>query len=359
MNDHLLRRLTLPKFLFRQAQQVLEHPQPPHSWGLAASLLQDSVEVFLRVVAEHAKARVGSNAPFPKLLDAVESRVGGVAGHRHALTTLNDTRVAFKHRGQEIAESAARVFLANVDAFLVEVCRETFGIDFEALSLADTIGHRRTQNWLQKAEDAFDDERYADAVRSAAAAMTIYLRHDRDHDAAPRPAQLPTALPFPYESGGIARSIEWLGSRVDLMVRGIDVRAFDQFTALTPLTSLTMTGTFGSVWTPGVVRSRQEARFCIDFVIEAALALRESRHSQSMELHCKEHATVKSACEIVVYPKVPDGELEVIREAEIGEVLVIAAERRGYDANDEFAAIMQDGDVAYVRRDCVDIDEAS
>ena len=358
-NHHLHRRLTLPKFLFKQAQRAIEHPQPPHSSGLAASLLQDAVEVFLRVVAEHAKARVGSHAPFPTLLEAVERHVKGVGGHRHALTTLNDTRVAFKHRGQEVAESAAQVFFANVEAFLVDSCQEAFGIDFETLSLADAIGHRRTRNWLRKAEDAFDGERYADAVHAAAAAMTIYLRHDRDHDAAPRPVRLPTTLPFPYKSSQIARSIQWLGSRVDLMARGVDARAFDRFSALTPFTHLTLTGTFGSVWTPGVVHSRQDARFCIDFVVDAALALRQSRHSPSTPSPDGEQATVTSPCEIVVHPTVPVGDPEVIREAAIGEALAMAPERRAHHANDEFAGVMQDGDVAYVRRDCVAIDPAS
>ena len=272
--EHLHRRLTLPKFLFRQAQRILEHPQPPHSWGLAASLLQDSVEVFLRLVAEHSRANVGSRATFPTLLEAVGGRVEGVGGHRHALTTLNDARVAFKHRGQEVAENDARVFAANAGAFLADICGEAFGIDFETVSLADTIGHRRTQNWLRKAEDAFDDERYPDAVRSAAAAMAVYLSHDRDHDAAPRPVEFPKSLPLPYDSdvGWIPRSIDWIGARMELLTRGIDVRAFDRFTELTPHTNLTMTGALTSVGAAEAVRSKQDARFCIDFVTEAALS---------------------------------------------------------------------------------------
>ena len=359
--DHLHRRLTLPKYLFRQAQRILEHPQPPHSWGLAASLLQDSVEVFLRLVAEHSRASVNSRAPFPTLLQAVESRVEGVGGHRHALTMLNDTRVAFKHRGQEVAEGDAQVFAANAGAFLAEICGEAFGIDFATISLADTIGHRRTQNWLRNAEDAFDDERYADAVRSAGAALAVYLSHDREHDAAPRPVQFPKSLPLPYESdvGWIPRCLDWIGARMDLMTRGIDVRAFDRFTALTPHTNLTATGTLTSVSAAGAVHSKADARFCIDFAVEAALALRESRHSQSTESQSGKHATVKSPCEIVVHPTVPVGEPEVIREADIGEDLPMSGQGRRHDTGDDFVAVLQDGDVAYVRRDCVDIRGAS
>ena len=175
--DLLRRRLTLPKFLFRQALRAIQRPEPPHSWGLATSMLQDAVEVVLRLITESRQIKVNDRTPFNELLRAVEERFPNAGGYRAGLTTLNTTRAAFKHRGQEVAEIDARVFFANVEAFLVQFYQEAFDLDFASLSLADAIGHRRTQNWLAKAESAFASEHFPESVAHAATAMTIYMAH--------------------------------------------------------------------------------------------------------------------------------------------------------------------------------------
>ena len=366
-SDLLRRRLTLPRFLFRQAQRALQKAEAPHSWGLAASLLQDSVEVLLRLIAESHRLSVSDRTQFAELLRTVETRFPSVGGHRAGLTTLNTTRVAFKHRGQELAENDARVFIANVEAFLTQVYDEVFGVDFASMSLADAIGHRRTQNWLAEAECAFAGERYAESVEHAAKAMTVYMAHSIRNDVTIR---LRSIVDYrgsrdqrDFQSW-VEETIPSLQARLDLFTRGVDIASFDRFTMLTPWTRLNYCGAIlQSSRASAPKPSREDARFCINFVVESALALRARRVLRPPgETEEPDRVRVKSRCEVIASPptRLPyelhrTDELEIIRVADRGEELTLA---RGFrvSRDPEFLGVIQDGDIAYVRKDCLETD---
>ena len=79
MNEmQLIRRLSLPRFLFREARSALHHPGP-YSGGLATSLAQDSVEMLLRILAEYGEVEIGASEPFDKLLHKVGEKCTSVA----------------------------------------------------------------------------------------------------------------------------------------------------------------------------------------------------------------------------------------------------------------------------------------
>ena len=358
----LLRRLTLPKFLYWRAKDTIERPQPPHSWGLATSLLQDSVEVLLRLITEDRGVEVSDRTPFPELLTSVAKEIDNVSGHRATLTKLNTTRVAFKHRGQEVAERDARAFVVNVESFLTETYRAAFNVDFASLSLADSIGHRRTQNWLRKAEDAFAAEDYTETAAHAAKAMTIYVAHSTEHDPTIdlRTVVQHRGVPEGFKER-VQAGIQALGAQFDLFTRGVDMTAFDRFKMLTPHTTISFDGLLHQYRTDERSPSRDEARFCIDFVVDAALALRDNRVLPASRSNEKsDRVRLKSTCEVLAHWQTPtDMQIalgtprgrEVIRVAEAGEEFTVA---RVWKDHPDYVAVIQDGDPSYVRRDCVD-----
>ena len=358
----LLRRLTLPKFLYARAKDVVERPQPPHSWGLATSLLQDAVEVLVRIVAEEHRIAVTDQTSFPKLLAALAGKFEHVGGHLANLTKLNTTRVAFKHRGQEVAERDARAFVVNVETFLTETCLEAFDVDFATLSLADSIGHRRTRNWLDKAEGAFAVEAYAEAVAHAAKAMTVYVAHSSEHDPS---IDLGTVVHYQGVPEGfkdrVQASLLTLHARFDLFTRGVDMAAFDRFDMLTPYTTISDGVLHQYARTDKPVPSRDEARFCIDFVVDTALALNDRIvRPASPANEMPERVRLTSSCAVLAHWKAPtEAEItfgackdrEVIRVADAGEEFAVA---RVWRKHPGYVAVIQDGDPAYVRRECVD-----
>ena len=361
----LLRRLTLPKFLYGKARDVLELPQSPHSGGLATSLLQDSVEVLLRLIAEEHQISVGTKAPFDTLLQTVEQKFPVVGSHRASLTALNTSRVAFKHRGHEVAEMDAQVFASNIEMFLTSTYKQAFAVDFPSLSLADSIGHTRTQNWLRKAESAFAAEHYGESVAHAAKAMTIYMAHCMRNDAVIelRPVvQYRRGMKVTDFKSWVEEALPLLQARFDLLTRGVDVADFDRFMMLTPYTAL---GYYGSIEQGDKPNrppsSRDDARFCIDFVVDSALALRD-RSVLSRTTEEANRVRLTSSCEVFAHWKtaadrgIPfgkDQEREVIRIAEAGEEFSVESVSR-FLTHPDYVAVRQDGDTAYVSRQCVD-----
>ena len=359
LSDNLYRRLTLSKYLFRQARRVLQQSEP-YSRGLATSLLHDSVEVLLRVLTERFQIALPWRENFPQLFDSIRNRIDCVGEHSAAMKRLNTARIGFKHEGLDVSATEAEAFLSNVEAFLTEVCKQELRVDFSTLSLVNAIGHRRTQNWLEKARVALRSEHYAESVAHSATAMAIYLHH-RDTRRGERVDPSYYIGSCSSDVGAIADWIldyvEPIRVRLDLVSHGIDVVSYDRFEALTPGMSVGEDGTvrqYGqkSRNTP----SREEARFCYNFAVDSALALRDlgmpgriQKNSQNVR------ARVKTPCALIVHPRTDPP--EVIRVVEENEELPIAPQRnRGFFAPDlsEFVPIIQDGDVAYIRRDCLE-----
>ena len=157
-------------------------------------------------------------------------------------------------------------FLTNVEAFLSEVCKQELRIDFATLSLVNAIGHRRTQNWLEKARESLRSEHYTESVAHSAAAMAIYLHH-RDTR---RGERVDPSYLIDSSSSKLGDVVDWIleyvepiRARLDLVSHGIDVVLYDKFEALTPETSI---GRDGVVTEYGLksktASSREDARFC-------------------------------------------------------------------------------------------------
>lgn len=360
LSEHELhRRLSLSRFLFKQAQRVLQRPVS-YSWGLATSLLQDSVEIFLRVLAAHYKIEVDRFEGFDKLLNKVGDGEGleCVGGHKAGLNRLNTARVVFKHEGLSVDARDVQGFVSNVDAFLTEVSDKVLKIDFATLSMADAIGHRRTQNWLAEAEVAHAAGLYAEAVECAAKALAVYLWHSDEADAAiqVRPTFSRYSGTFDFEPWARDNIIS-TRRRLDLFTRGVDVASYDRFLTLTPRLRVSFWGEIEQVGQAAADATNEVARFCIDFVVDSALALRDSRvlrPRRSTHDSNETRVRVKTCCDIVA--TTGPGTPEVIREAQPGEELLVVSTKsfRFRNANHEFVCVEEDGDVAFVSKNCIE-----
>ena len=160
-----------------------------------------------------------------------------------------------------------------------------------------------------------------------------------------------------YVVDWILEYVEPIRARLDLVSHGIDVVLYDKFEALTPETSI---GRDGVVTEYGLksktASSREDARFCYDFAVDSALALHDiEMPARIQQTSHSVRARVTTPCPLIVHPKTNPP--EVIRVAEASEELLIAPQlyRRILPPDrSEFVPIIQDGDVAYVRRDCLE-----
>ena len=284
---------------------------------------------------------------------------------------MNNARVSFKHYGQNLPDkSDAEYFVRSVDAFLVDVSRQALDVDFKVVSLIDAVGHRRTQNWLEKAEAACAENRDVDALRFAAAALAVCLAHNESHDATIRHHGRHTGLfrgfsSFPdMDNARSADFSTWAGYRIlnlqrrlHLLTRGVDVALYDRFATLTPLAHV---DGYGELMfrerSPITLITSDAVRACIDFVIDTALALRDNRPPAvyNSSLVAEQEANIKRRCDVLIAPE--SSEPEVICAVVPGEVLALPRKPpRLFRASRDHVAVLHEGDIAYVRLDCVEI----
>ena len=355
----LIRRLSLPRYLFRAGLVALRGPGP-YASGLATSLFQDSIEAFLRILAETGKVNVGPQVSFDALVDRVGDSYGPVLDHKAALSRLNKARVAFKHHGISVSEEDAANFCESARAFLSDITRDTLGLAFASVSLISTIGHRRTENWLRKAQEAVAASDYRKAMECVAVALNIYLNAMSVHRARPDTHRYwgPLSSQFYSANDRLRRSLnefaEWvvahfeeLNHNVDLLSHDLDVMAYRRFLDLTPNVAVTMAGTLSINWVTASDHqpTKEDTEFCIDFVIDSVLKIGASDTQQAAWSRLESIGQVEVREESVVrlYPK---DDSEVIRSVSVGDSLTVVS---GYiDRGDDYIAILQDGEAAFV-----------
>ena len=367
-NKALIRRLSLPKFLFREARAALQRPGP-YSGGMATSLLQDSVEAFLRIVAEHKGVGVTVADTFLKLFGEVSCKCTHVEGHRVGISRLNKARVAFKHHGVCIVHEDAQFHSTTANAFLTDISRQVLDVDFESVSLVSAIGHQRTKNWLHKAEKSVNDGNYRASLEYAATAFAIYNNYSSHYLKQPtlyspifRPSEL--QLESPKSKEFVRQFMQWVDEefkqvheQIGLLTQGVDLFSYRKFQSLTPSVSLLPTGTIAHVQWGGWGKqsdgfSKKDAAFCIDFVVDSVLQISDKLLPEQSHLpgRTTQTAIVEHNCAVIVYP---EEDSEIIREASAGEKLVVVESGLNKKKGSEYVAVLQDGKRAYVSKDWV------
>ena len=355
----LVRRLALPREAFRKARAEIEN-SGTYSGGFATSSLQDAVESFLRIVAEHGGIGVSASVSFDKLVDEVGKKFNSVVAHKAAISRLNKARVAFKHQDILVTNEEASAFAGAVKTILTEVSSEALELDFWSVFLVQGVRHRRTKNMLEKAENAYREGKYDDSIIFSAKALAVYDSGER---------QLGKLLMIAnvWEDQTARRT-----ALSELRIRYED---YARYKTTAPSISMTMNGSLscvisnsywiyelyssdgrrrlleshGQEWVRDAEKKAKEAAdFCIRFVVDWILRVQE-RFPVKTELFGKEEFVIaEKECDLMVNLR----DDEVIRRASVGEKLRKVASWVDRE-NRDFVCVLQDGDEAFVRKDCV------
>ena len=96
--------------------------------------------------------------------------------------------------------------------------------------------------------------------------------------------------------------------------------------------------------------SKENAHFCIDFVIESALMILSNRPNRYDKLEERlTIAIVEDECELVVHPS--EDPPEIIRVVSKGETLPVINTR--CESHPDYAEVLQDEDTSYVLNNCI------
>jgi hypothetical protein len=153
----------------------------------------------------------------------------------------------------------------------------------------------------------------------------------------------------------VAEQLESVRTHIDLMMQGVDIVAYRKFRELTPSACITTTNTVfvdDDRLRETLQPSKEDAYFCVEFVVEAALQVLSNRPQGWSYDHPKDRirsAVAKHECEVIVHPS--EDPPEIIRAISVGETLSVIG--IPCESHPNYAEVLQDDDICYVRLDCI------
>jgi hypothetical protein len=175
----MLNQLLLSKRLFTEGVTFSRRPDAV-SCGLAISLFQDAVELFVWAIIKERNISVKDTSSFTANLEAVE-KYGIDLADKAKIQELNKARVGFKHYGNLPAPDEARKFQTYAEDFLRSGMQDHFSRNFDSVSLVDLVSFPDVREHLKNAESAISSGDLENAVRETAIAKSLLFSRLERH----------------------------------------------------------------------------------------------------------------------------------------------------------------------------------
>lgn len=315
LDDSQIRRLAFIKFLRMHALEMLKQPEPMACASLL--LIHDAAELFLGLASEVWDARPKDDS-FLNYWPALDAKLSpNSVTKREGMSKLNKARVGLKHHGNMPSRLSLETYAKTFQDFLDENAQALFGLSLDDISMTDLVYPETARIEIKNAEHAIVTEKFRDAARCAAIAFRLiidnYERSKRDPfgrslfsmgaNLAPVQGRRLIDHSAPIVVGStrnrapssrldlsklikfmdsITSTVQDLQSAMRIIVLGIDFRKYTRFRNLTPIVYLMLDNDYRASEvqsTNQVGLTRDECQFCIDFVVETSLRLRECDYS--------------------------------------------------------------------------------
>ena len=143
--------------------------------GLAVSLYQDAVELYLWSLVKKLNVQIKEKAGFLDYISALQSQ-GHNVSYRNGLSELNTARVNFKHYGNFPAASDVTKFSVLTNEFLSESCINDFGVAFSDVSITSLVGDAEIRTSLEAGERCLAKNELPAAAEALGVAHYLMLR---------------------------------------------------------------------------------------------------------------------------------------------------------------------------------------
>jgi len=262
-------QLILVRQLADEADRQLERDDD-FGHGLAVSLMQDAVELLIRIVVRTRSIDVQARATWEQMADAISKTSddeGGRVPHRARLEDLNKARVAFKHSGTSPSKSDAHRLVRFGLEFLEVAVPRFMGLEYTQISLCAAVRNDEVRALLVLAETMLAEERWGDAMVEAADAVKC------------SEVALHALLPMAASIAGMRETYSGLAPYLDrlrLLAVGalvnIDPVELVVFQGIVPSVSKAASGK-RYVMSSRTHTSREEAEGAVEFAVHFALAV--------------------------------------------------------------------------------------
>jgi hypothetical protein len=302
----VLRRLAFIKYLYHIGVEQAGKPEPM-CWASVLTL-HDAVELFLELSLEYLGSS-GKSLRDMRFMDYWNAlnpllKEKGKEGltHKIQMERLNGARVELKHHGTPPSKHAIENFRSNVASFFEENTPTIFGINFADVTLVNLVKYEVARKSLEEAENLLRQNNIEDSISKVALAFAQLVddyesRKINEYGRSPFffGDKLTFLNSFFMKVGGdlgkfidkAKEAIEALQEAVKVLSLGLDYRKYCKFRLLTPFVYREINGEYyvSKAHSESLAKklSENDVRFCINFVIEAAILLQEFEFEVSSE----------------------------------------------------------------------------
>lgn len=295
IDPSVIRRLAFIRYLFGLGVGQSRAPEPLAS----ASLLtfHDSVELFLLVASEHLNVGAAQLSFMDYWAQLSQKLPNGCElPQKEAMRRLNKSRVALKHHGTLPSKLDVDAFRAATGAFFLDSTPLVFGKSFDEISRTEFVTPDPARDKLKAAEQELDSDDLKSALCNIAIAFAEIINDYEDRKRGQygdSPFFFGHDLTFqnsffmgldraglPQRLGEFAdrvkESIDMMQDAIRMLALGLDYRRYSRFQLHAPYVTRMPSGSYHVQRdSRGSIAKKEDVRFCIDFVIETAVHLRE------------------------------------------------------------------------------------
>ncbi|MDN7877766.1 hypothetical protein [Burkholderia aenigmatica] len=279
-----LKQLVLCKQLYNEAEGFLSRKEGVGA-GLAISIAQDSVELFLRAIIKQLPS-TGGRPPeeFVKCMDHIDAsaeQTGVKVPFRARMLELNKARVNFKHYGLVPSDSDAARLLGYAEQFFEEATPQFFSCEFSNVSLSDLITLPEARQKVKAAELAESQGDIGEALGASAEAVEIAASELLRRLQPPEVMFLPNELRAVLGLNGERQFENFIASQFDRANRAslalalsLNLNDLARFRGIVPSVQRLFGGKFSRhQWRDASWFTADDATFAVAFATHYALAV--------------------------------------------------------------------------------------
>jgi len=287
-NEILLRRLSIIKLLFKSG---LEQSKQSESISFFSILsFHDSIEMFLKLACEYKQIK-SEKLSFIEYWDSLPHLT-----LKESMRNLNSRRVNLKHKGLVPAKIEVEASRINTIDFFEQNTKNTFGIEFNEISLLNLIKFEKTKKLLILSEAELHKTNFKESIKNTTIAFEELLDEYKENKIGtwdknlfnfPNRISLSNSFNSRYnkenKDNRLENVVKSMNDKFDHLERaleiisfGFDFKKYSKFKMLCSDFYKTSNGDYLFYGKEEENNFNNEnSQFCLDFILECSLKLQE------------------------------------------------------------------------------------
>jgi hypothetical protein len=207
---------------------------------------------------------------------------GEQMGHDAGMRRLVKARMDLKHGGILPHQMTIEMARATLTGFLEDTTPLIFGIEFNAISMANLVACEAARNCLEEAPQLMRSGQLFESAVKCGLAFAHLMDDYGERMRAKYGYDARFFSAFHRDRGSRLDALDKMVDRIyaleeDLRIMSseLDYRSFRKFRFLVPTIVMTHGGDYQVIRTKSQSPTLEECRFCFDFVIDSAIRLQE------------------------------------------------------------------------------------